>query len=266
MDGRTGAGSLGVRLAGRLTAELILRSPQYMSCVKDYELDLRGNKVSAIENLGATENQFDSIDLTDNAIARLEGFPKLHRLRTLLLSNNRISRIAPNLEEQIPNLEWLVLTNNRINNLQDLDPLWTLTKLKYLSLIDNSVTKKSQYRLYVISRCKRLKVLDFRKITEKERVEAARAFGVGAEAPAPTFDPEEDLAEAEAAVGAAPAVVEVPSKGPTSAQLTSIKAAIANAATLDEVQRLENALKTGNVPSEFQVAGAGDEATAMEQD
>ena len=42
MDGRTGAGSLGVRLAGRLTAELILRSPQYMSCVKDYELDLRG--------------------------------------------------------------------------------------------------------------------------------------------------------------------------------------------------------------------------------
>lgn len=87
----------------------------------------------------------------------------------------------------------------------------------------------------------------------QERVEAARAFGVGAEAPAPTFDPEEDLAEAEAAVGAAPAVVEVPSKGPTSAQLTSIKAAIANAATLDEVQRLENALKTGNVPSEFQV-------------
>lgn len=87
----------------------------------------------------------------------------------------------------------------------------------------------------------------------QERIEAARAFGVGAEAPAPTFDPEEDLAEAEAAVGAAPAVVEVPSKGPTSAQLTSIKAAIANAATLDEVQRLENALKTGNVPSEFQV-------------
>jgi len=36
------AGALGVRLAGRLTAELILRSPQYMSVVKDYELDLRG--------------------------------------------------------------------------------------------------------------------------------------------------------------------------------------------------------------------------------
>ena len=40
------AGALGVRLAGRLTAELILRSPQYMSVVKDYELDLRGQSFS----------------------------------------------------------------------------------------------------------------------------------------------------------------------------------------------------------------------------
>ena len=36
------AGPVGPRLAGRLTAELILRSPQYMSCVGYYELDLRG--------------------------------------------------------------------------------------------------------------------------------------------------------------------------------------------------------------------------------
>ena len=55
-DGRTsGAGSWGPRLAGRLTAELILRSRQYMSCINLYELDLRGNKIAAIENLGVTE-------------------------------------------------------------------------------------------------------------------------------------------------------------------------------------------------------------------
>ena len=35
-------GSLGPRLAGRLTAELVLRSPQYMNAVKEYEIDLRG--------------------------------------------------------------------------------------------------------------------------------------------------------------------------------------------------------------------------------
>lgn len=39
---RAGAGSYGPRLIGRLTAELIMRSPQYMSCVKQYEIDLRG--------------------------------------------------------------------------------------------------------------------------------------------------------------------------------------------------------------------------------
>lgn len=47
MEGRAGAGALGPRLAGRLTAELILRSPQYMSCVKDYEIDLRGRPLLA---------------------------------------------------------------------------------------------------------------------------------------------------------------------------------------------------------------------------
>ena len=48
MEGRAGAGALGPRLAGRLTAELILRSPQYMSCVKDYEIDLRGIPAAGI--------------------------------------------------------------------------------------------------------------------------------------------------------------------------------------------------------------------------
>ena len=57
-----------------------------------------GAKINAIENLGATQNQFDSIDLSDNAIIILEGFPKLPRLKTLLLSNNRVTRIARKLE------------------------------------------------------------------------------------------------------------------------------------------------------------------------
>lgn len=50
---------LGPRLIGRLTPELILRSPQYMNCVNQYEIDLRGNRIAAIENLGATEVRVD---------------------------------------------------------------------------------------------------------------------------------------------------------------------------------------------------------------
>jgi U2 small nuclear ribonucleoprotein A' len=51
--------------------------------------------------------------------------------------------------------------------LQDLDSLSTLPRLKYLSLLDNPVTKQPNYRLYVVGRCKKLKVLDFKKIKQK---------------------------------------------------------------------------------------------------
>lgn len=39
---RTAAGTQGLRLIGRLTADLILDSPQYMNPCKEYEIDLRG--------------------------------------------------------------------------------------------------------------------------------------------------------------------------------------------------------------------------------
>ena len=53
------------------------------------------------------QNQFDSIDLSDNSIVRLEGFPKLPRLQCLHLNNNRINRIARNLEGALCCWGWL---------------------------------------------------------------------------------------------------------------------------------------------------------------
>jgi hypothetical protein len=50
-----GAAGVGPRVIGRLTPELISKSAQYMSCVNQYELDLRGCRIAMIENLGATE-------------------------------------------------------------------------------------------------------------------------------------------------------------------------------------------------------------------
>lgn len=250
-------GTVPKHLKGKLTAQLILASPQYMNPCKDYELDLRGNKIATIENLGATQNQFDSIDLSDNAVVRLEGFPKLPRLKQLLLNNNRITRIGNELEESIPNLQWLILAGNKLTHLVDLNPLSSLPKLQYLSLMDNPVTKKPNYRLHVISRCPRLKALDFRKIKQKER-DLAKAYGesqAGREAGKQThFDPDEELAKIEAKQAQKiPAV----RKGPTPEQITAIKAAIANASTLEEVQRLEQALRSGHLPSQIQVGGSG---------
>ena len=92
------------------------------------------------------QNQFDSIDLSDNGVLTLDGFPRLPRLGTLLLSNNRVSRVAANLHEFIPNLSTLVLTNNALRNLADLDALSSLPKLTHLSCLDNVVAKKPLYR------------------------------------------------------------------------------------------------------------------------
>ena len=64
----------------RLTADVIARSPAFLNALKDRELDLRGNKISVIENLAATQDQFDSIDLSDNEILKVECMAHLPRL------------------------------------------------------------------------------------------------------------------------------------------------------------------------------------------
>ncbi|KAG7239602.1 hypothetical protein INR49_028754 [Caranx melampygus] len=74
----------------KLSAELIEQAAQYTNPVRDRELDLRGYKIPVLENLGATLDQFDTIDFSDNEIRKLDGFPLLKRLKTLLMNNNRI--------------------------------------------------------------------------------------------------------------------------------------------------------------------------------
>ena len=143
----------------------------------EYEPELRGHKIAAIENLGATQNQFDSIDLSDNEIVKLEGFPPLPRLHTLVLCNNRIARVSKGLEAQLPALRSVVLTNNRLGSLADLDPLVGLPRLTHLSLVGNPVTRLPEYRLYAVHVLKHLKVLDFRKVKQTERDAAAAKFG-----------------------------------------------------------------------------------------
>lgn len=161
----------------RITPDLIENSYQYTNkATADREIRLRGLKITAIENLGATLNQFDCIDLSDNSIKRLENIPLLPRLKCILLSNNRIQKIAANLEESIPHLERLVLTNNYIQELADLDALSSLKNLRCLSLLYNPVTSKPNYRHYVIHKLPNVKLLDFSKVKRREREEAAAMF------------------------------------------------------------------------------------------
>jgi len=162
---------------GRLTAELVLGAPAFVNPLKQRELDLRGNKIALIENLGATEDQYDVIDFSDNDIIKFDGFPILPRLSTILISNNKLSLLSSGLGAKLPNLDTLVLTNNRIANLGDLDPLGEFKNLRALTLLKNPVVKHAQYRLYLVHKIPSLKWLDFQKVKRQERVDAKTTFG-----------------------------------------------------------------------------------------
>ncbi|XP_034312721.1 U2 small nuclear ribonucleoprotein A'-like [Crassostrea angulata] len=226
----------------KLTAELIEQSAQYTNPVRDRELDLRGYKIPVIENMGATLDQFDTIDLSDNDIRKFDGFPILLRLKTVLLNNNRVVRIGEDLHECLPNLESLVLSNNSMTELGDLDPLSNLKSLQHLSLLRNPVQSKKHYRLYIVHKIPQLRVLDFQRIRQKEREAAAKMFkGKKGQALASdigkrskTFVPGEKIPEKKT--------------GPSKEDIELIKMAIAKAKTLNEVERLNQMLKTGVIP------------------
>ncbi|KAL1968011.1 hypothetical protein VTN77DRAFT_2428 [Rasamsonia byssochlamydoides] len=251
----------------RLTVELIQNSLSYINPLKERELDLRGHKIPAIENLGVAKDQ-DAIDFTDNDITSLSNFPYFPRLRTLLLARNRINHIQPNLSSSIPNLTTLVLTSNNMAELADLDPLRHFSRLTHLVLLENPVTRKEHYRLWVIWRNPHIRFLDYQKVKDAERAKAVELFGTQEE-PSPL---------ASKIMGIKSRTFEVPSTGPAAAggagraapgekpirvKLTEkekkrVEKMIREAKSLQEIARLEKELNEGRIPAGA-MEGASDE-------
>ncbi|KAL2826173.1 leucine-rich repeat-domain-containing protein [Aspergillus pseudoustus] len=235
----------------RLTVELIQNSLSYINPLKDRELDLRGHKIPAIENLGIAKDQ-DAIDFTDNDISSLSNFPFFPRLRTLLLARNRVRQIQPNLASSIPGLTTLVLTANNIAELADLDPLRNLTRLTHLTLLENPVTRKEYYRLWIIWRIPSVRFLDYQKVKDAERTKATELFGTS----------EGPSALASKIIGVKSRTFDVPSGGATDrapaekglrVKLTDkerkrIEKMIREAKSLAEITRLERELNEGRIP------------------
>jgi U2 small nuclear ribonucleoprotein A' len=210
---------------------------------------LRGYKIPSIENLGGTNDAYECIDLSDNDLIKLGNFPPLKRLRVLLLTNNRISRFAEDCFHPLPNILSITLTGNKLEKLVDLEPLTKLKTLERLSLLENPVTKVKHYRPFMINKCsKNLRILDFNRIKDKERKASGLLFAgergrklLEEIAPARTVGSQTtEKAQTETArVGPSPEVIE------------RIKKAIAEAETIEEVTRLERALKSGVLPEDL---------------
>ena len=160
----------------KLTSEVISKGFQYMNVSKECELSLRGFKIMEIQNLSATNDQFACINLTDNSISEVNYLPQLKRLKTLMLINNRISKIEKDFAINCPFLTNLVLTNNKIADFEQIDNIASCKSLEKLYLVDNVVTKMKNYRLYVIYKIPTLRILDYQRVTKKEREEAIKKF------------------------------------------------------------------------------------------
>jgi len=244
----------------RLTAELIEDSFQYMNPIREYELSLRGYKIGLIENLGTTLNQFDTIDFTDNDIRRLDNFPVLSKIKSLMLSNNKIQNIASNLECFLPHLENLVMTNNNVEDLNEIDQLSTMKSIRTLSLLRNPVASLKHYRLYTIYRMPNLRILDFKKIKQKERQEAQSLFKgkkLKKNDKPKTFIPGEQIKQGftqsnQQNFGSDQIQQHAQRQQPSKSDIDAIRFAISQAKSIDEIERLNAMLRSGVIPTNFQ--------------
>ncbi|KAJ4164931.1 hypothetical protein LMH87_006584 [Akanthomyces muscarius] len=234
----------------RLTADLIRDSLSYLNPLKERELDLRGHRIPAIENLGAA-GPHDSIDFTDNDIQVLGNFPLSPRITTLLLARNRVANIQPTIAKSIPNLKNLVLASNNVAELADLDILAKMARLTHLVLVDNPVTKKENYRYWIVWRCPSVRFLDYHKVKEAERERGRELFGTD----------EEPTALAAKIMGKKTTTFDAPANGGAEprSRLSRIKLTdeekkrlqerIKKATSLQEIIALEKELNEGRLPA-----------------
>lgn len=235
----------------RLTIDLIEeQAAQVVDPDNNRSIILRGFKISIIENLGITRDQYGCIDLSDNDIVKIANIPKLTRLRTLILANNSINRIALDAFDYLSELTSLVLTNNRISNLETLLPIANLKRLERLSLLHNPVSKEPNYRFFLIhllNYSTAFRFLDFQRITHSERATAKLFFASteGADLLA-RLVPRGGSAEKMELTAGEPLRVEKRSVLSPDI-LEKIRVALSETNDMDVVEKLERVLKTGQI-------------------
>lgn len=114
------------------------------------------------------------LDLTNNELISIPDMRSRGDIHTLLLSMNQISvldgRLLPG---RIRNL---VLANNNISTFEQLNGLkWAPTTLENVVLRGNQVCHLEGYREHVLGTVPSLKVMDFERVTQEERLRAQKA-------------------------------------------------------------------------------------------
>ncbi|KAL7072246.1 hypothetical protein ACQ4LE_008480 [Meloidogyne hapla] len=165
----------------RIKKELNGKKP---SEVQDLLLD--NCKATSISGLTDEFTQLTTLSLINVGLNSLDGLPKLPALRTIDLSDNKLTGGLEKLAQNCPRLYHLNLCANKIEVIKTLEPLKDLTELTALDLFDCSVTELPQYRKDVFTLLPQIRYLDGFDMNDEEadlsdEFEGAEDAGIGAE-------------------------------------------------------------------------------------
>lgn len=123
------------------------------------ELNLDNARATQIEGLTDEYENLETLSLINVGLTTLKGFPKLPKLKKLELSDNRISNGLGSLKD-CASLSHLNLSNNKIKDLEAIEPLKSFDSLTHLDLFNNDICNMEDYRTKVFKLLPNLKYLD----------------------------------------------------------------------------------------------------------
>jgi len=132
------------------------------------ELVLDNCKSSQITGLTSEFTNLTTLSLINVGLTSLDGLPTLPSIRTIDLSDNKLSGDLGKLTENCPRLYHINLCANKIITFDALLPLQKLEELTALDLFDCSITELPDYRQKVFEMLPQLKYLDGFDINDAE--------------------------------------------------------------------------------------------------
>lgn len=134
-----------------------------------HTLELRNNRLVNLAGIDGMPT-LKSLYLAENNLTKTDGISGLTSLVRLHLRDNQIRELT-GFTEKLSSLQYINLRGNKITQFRTVQALTVLPALTVLSLVDNPVCNKDDYRLVVVGLLPGLQRLDKDRVTESERFE-----------------------------------------------------------------------------------------------
>ncbi|XP_063054739.1 acidic leucine-rich nuclear phosphoprotein 32 family member E-like [Engraulis encrasicolus] len=144
-------------LKKRIEKEVGARAPEEV-----YELVVDDSRTSDGEVVGLTDEykELEFLSMVNIGLSSLAKMPSLPKLRKLDISDNTISGGLETLTQKCPQLNYLVLSGNKIKESKSVEVLKNLKGLKRLDLFNCELTSQADYRETIFELLPQLTFLD----------------------------------------------------------------------------------------------------------